>query len=147
MKSGYFANERAFVFDAVTIRDVELSNFTCPRTIKWSKSTCPSKINLPENFFLFLEENICCGYSLEVPHQGASNEYPQHMFSLRNKKYLSYNLDTLLPELWITCPRTSKLKFLICPQGNGTSWTSRALVTTNGQSKHLMPPIVPLETR
>ena len=26
-------------------------------------------------FFLFLHENICCGYSLEVPHWGASNEY------------------------------------------------------------------------
>ena len=25
-------------------------------------------------------------YSLEVPHQGASNEYPQHMFLRRNKK-------------------------------------------------------------
>ena len=37
-------------------------------------------------FFLFLNENICCGYSIEVPHRGTSNEYPQHMFSLRNKK-------------------------------------------------------------
>ena len=37
-------------------------------------------------FFLFLQENICCGYSLEVPQQGTSNEYSQHMFSLRNKK-------------------------------------------------------------
>ena len=37
-------------------------------------------------FFLFLHENICCGYSLEVPCRGASNEYPQHMFSWRNKK-------------------------------------------------------------
>ena len=36
--------------------------------------------------FLFLHENICCGYSLEAPHRGASNEYPQHMFSWRNKK-------------------------------------------------------------
>ena len=35
-------------------------------------------------FFLFLRENICCGYSLEAPHGGASNEYPQHMFSRRN---------------------------------------------------------------
>ena len=34
-------------------------------------------------FFLFLHKNIHCGYSLEVPHQGASNEYPQPMFSLR----------------------------------------------------------------
>ena len=31
-------------------------------------------------FFLFLHENICCWYSSEVPHQGASNEYPQHNF-------------------------------------------------------------------
>ena len=23
---------------------------------------------------------------MEAPHQGASNEYPQHMFSLRKKK-------------------------------------------------------------
>ena len=36
--------------------------------------------------FLFLDENICCGYSLEAPHRGASNEYPQHMFLSRNKK-------------------------------------------------------------
>ena len=36
--------------------------------------------------FLFLHKNICCGYSLEVPQGGASNEYPQHMFSWRNKK-------------------------------------------------------------
>ena len=37
-------------------------------------------------FFLFLHENICCGYSLEAPHRGASNEYPQHIFLWRNKK-------------------------------------------------------------
>ena len=37
-------------------------------------------------FFLFLHENICYVYSLEVPHWGTSNEYPQHMFSWRNKK-------------------------------------------------------------
>ena len=24
--------------------------------------------------------NICCGYSLEVPHQGAFKKYPQHDF-------------------------------------------------------------------
>ena len=29
---------------------------------------------------------ICCGYSLEVPCQGAFNEYPQHMFLCRNEK-------------------------------------------------------------
>ena len=30
---------------------------------------------------------VCYGYSLEVPHQGNSVEYPQHnLFSWRNKK-------------------------------------------------------------
>ena len=36
-------------------------------------------------FFLFLYKNICCGYSLEAPHRGTSNEYPQHMFSWMKK--------------------------------------------------------------
>ena len=31
--------------------------------------------------FLFLHDNTCFGYSLEVPHGRTSNEYPQHMFS------------------------------------------------------------------
>ena len=30
--------------------------------------------------FLILLKNINCGYSLELPHQGDSNEYPQSMF-------------------------------------------------------------------
>ena len=31
-------------------------------------------------FFLFLLKNIDCGYSLELPHRGRSNGYPQSMF-------------------------------------------------------------------
>ena len=31
-------------------------------------------------------ENIDCGYSLELPWQGGSNEYPQSMFWSLNKK-------------------------------------------------------------
>ena len=30
--------------------------------------------------FLFLNENISCVYSLEVPQQGTFSEYPQHVF-------------------------------------------------------------------
>ena len=30
-------------------------------------------------FFLFLLKNIDCGYSLEPPRRGGSNEYPQSM--------------------------------------------------------------------
>ena len=37
-------------------------------------------------FFLLLHENLCCGYWLEAPHWGTSNEYPHHMFLWRNKK-------------------------------------------------------------
>ena len=37
-------------------------------------------------FFLFLLKNIDCGYSLEPPRLGGSNEYPQSMFLSRNKK-------------------------------------------------------------
>ena len=35
--------------------------------------------------FFISSGNICCGYSLEGPHQGTSNEYPQYV-SCRNKK-------------------------------------------------------------
>ena len=41
-------------------------------------------------FFLFLLQNIDCGYLLEPPRwrftQGGSNEYPQSMFWSKNKK-------------------------------------------------------------
>ena len=38
--------------------------------------------------------HVCCGYSLEVPEGGTSNEYPQHTFLWRNKKNIS-----LIPHL------------------------------------------------
>ena len=33
-----------------------------------------------ENSFLISRRKHICGYSLEAPRRGASNEYPQHMF-------------------------------------------------------------------
>ena len=38
------------------------------------------------NIFHISAQNIDCGYSLEPPRRGGSNEYPQSMFSSRNKK-------------------------------------------------------------
>ena len=35
-------------------------------------------------------QNTDCGYSLEPPRQGGSNEYPQSMFLSRNKKINVY---------------------------------------------------------
>ena len=36
--------------------------------------------------FQISAQNIDCGYSLELPRWGNSNEYPQSMFLSRNKK-------------------------------------------------------------
>ena len=38
------------------------------------------------DIFLSSAQNIDCGYSLEPPQWGGSNEYPQSMFLSRNKK-------------------------------------------------------------
>ena len=35
-------------------------------------------------------QNIDCGYPLEPPQRGGSNEYPQSMFLSRNKKNNAY---------------------------------------------------------
>ena len=45
--------------------------------------------NIRKLFFLFLYNNICCRYSLEVPYQGTSNEYLQDMFFWRNKENIN----------------------------------------------------------
>ena len=36
--------------------------------------------------FLIFAQNIDCGYTLEPPCRGGSNEYPQSMFWSKNKK-------------------------------------------------------------
>ena len=38
------------------------------------------------DIFLIFAQNIDCGYTLEPPHRGGSNEYPQSMFWSKNKK-------------------------------------------------------------
>ena len=65
-----------------------ISNFRSfnPTYLCLYKSRAPDRKSIKKIFFLFLHKNICCGYSLEVPRQGASNEYPQHMCLWRNKK-------------------------------------------------------------
>ena len=41
--------------------------------------------------FLISAQNIDCGYSLELPRRGGSNEYPQSKFSSRTKKNNVYS--------------------------------------------------------
>ena len=38
------------------------------------------------DIFLIFSQNIDCGYTLEPPQRGGSNEYPQSMFWSKNKK-------------------------------------------------------------
>ena len=42
------------------------------------------------DIFHISAQNIDCGYSLEPPRRGGSNEYPQSMFLSRNKKNSKY---------------------------------------------------------
>ena len=41
-------------------------------------------------FFHISAQNIYCGYSLQPPRRGGSNEYPQPLFLSRNKKNNAY---------------------------------------------------------
>ena len=68
---------------------------TKTRLFKYSEKISPPKpesfqIKNSEIFFFFIfhisAQNIDCGYSLEPPRRGGSNEYPQSMFLIRNKK-------------------------------------------------------------
>ena len=38
------------------------------------------------DIFLIFAQNIDCGYTLEPPQRGGSNEYPKSMFWSKNKK-------------------------------------------------------------
>ena len=49
-----------------------------PKTGKFSEKN--------SDIFHLSAQNIDCGYSLEPPRRGGSNEYPQSMFLSRNKK-------------------------------------------------------------
>ena len=42
------------------------------------------------DIFHISAQNIDCGYSLELPRGGGSNEYPQSMFLSKNKKNKVY---------------------------------------------------------
>ena len=48
--------------------------------------------------FLFLDENRCWGFSLEVPHRGASNEYHNICFRREIRKICGYPLFSVAME-------------------------------------------------
>ena len=60
---------------------------TCPCNIQRIFSAVKIENFVGKNdIFNSLAQNIHCGYTLEPPHRGGSNEYPQSMFWSKNKK-------------------------------------------------------------
>ena len=68
-----------------------IENFTSK---KWKFS------DINSNIFHISAQNIDCGYSLEPPRRGGSNEYLQSMFLSRNKKN---NVYPCKPQFYFTC--------------------------------------------
>ena len=74
--------------------------------------------------FSYSTRNICCGFSLEAPHRGASNEYPQQMFSWINDKNISLILALIwncvvcsLPRSWLNSAEDKvMIHFLFFPR-------------------------------
>ena len=53
----------------------------CLTKVRSSRARCPATA-----LILICAQNKDCGYTLEPPHRGGSNEYPQSMFWSKNKK-------------------------------------------------------------
>ena len=55
--------------------------------MQYTEIFSPVKIEkIHGNIFDIFAQNIDCGYTLEPPRRGGSNEYPQSMFWSKNKK-------------------------------------------------------------
>ena len=68
-----------------------------PNQIYWKQKSPPKTENFQihnSDIFHISAQNIDCGYSLEPPRRGGSQEYPQFMFLSRNKKNYVYPCKT-----------------------------------------------------
>ena len=61
-------------------------NLSMQYTGFFSASKIENFIGKKFDIFLIFAQNIDCGYTLEPPRRGGSNEYPQSMFWSKNKK-------------------------------------------------------------
>ena len=89
------SNSLALMEDCVTVKTDQ--NLDIVNMLKDAFQRCllgqPNYIAQDNYVYFFISsQKTCCGYLLEVPRRGASNEYPQHVFSWRNKK----NINNLL---------------------------------------------------
>ena len=65
-----------------------VNHITKTRLFKYIENFTSKNLNFSDknSIFHISAKNIDCGYSLELPRQGSSNEYPQSMFLSKNKK-------------------------------------------------------------
>ena len=67
---------RASHYENLPMQDIEI--FFSIKNLKFHQNSF--------DIFLIFAQNIDCGYTLEPPRRGGSNEYPQSMFWSKNKK-------------------------------------------------------------
>ena len=66
--------------------DITLRKHAFSNILKISSPKTESVLHKNSDIFHISAKNMDCGYSLEPPRWGGSNEYPQSMFLSRNKK-------------------------------------------------------------
>ena len=75
----------------------DCANITKTRLFKYTENFTTKNDNFQikySDIFHISARNIDCGYSLEPPRGGGSNEYPQSMFLNRNKKIMHAPVNT-----------------------------------------------------
>ena len=93
--------------------------FTISHRIFLFKPVLPSWLSCNQKIlFLFLNQNICCGYSKEPSQWDSSFEHPQHMLKVMGKKIftISHRIFLFKPVLpsWLSC--NQKILFLFLNQ-------------------------------
>ena len=77
-------------YSKTCVREPPSRLITKTRLFKYKKKKLPPKsgnFQIKISDILYIPaQNIDCGYSLEPPRRGGSNDYPQSMFSSSNKK-------------------------------------------------------------
>ena len=72
-----------------SVHTAKYINITKTRLFKYIENFTSKNLSFVDKnlwYFHISAENIDCGYLLEPPRRGGSNEYPQSMFSSKNKK-------------------------------------------------------------
>ena len=88
-QSWYISHAKKFRY-FFTCENIIFIHITKTRLFKYIENLTSKTWKFSDNktviFFHISAQNIDCGYSLEPPRRGGSNEYPQSMFLGRNKK-------------------------------------------------------------